>query len=258
VVTHLFADGGRVVKSTKTSYAHLVGEADLAEKVRAMMKKQHGAMLLSLRVGELDTLLDALEQSAGTGPEAPATAPRDGATEHPSEPIELRERAADRGRAPDDAPPPPAELPREPARRPQTSPGTEESPGSYRFVGQTRRRTNPDVPPSQPPPPATRKTGSGVEAAVGLKRTQPDAVGEAQGTGVPKRTQPDAAPGPDDDEDLVQTGVFERPPNKRQTRPEPAAARSFAARETGFGAAHISERSFDQLVLELLTSLHAR
>lgn len=73
-----------------------------------------------------------------------------------------------------------------------------------------------------------------------------------------KRTRPDAGPETDDDEDLAQTGVFERPVDKRQTHPEPSATRSLSARETGFGAGHVSDRSFDEVVLEFLTGVNAR
>ena len=47
VITHLFADGGRIVNTTKTSYAHFVGGENLADKVRALMREQHRAMVVS-------------------------------------------------------------------------------------------------------------------------------------------------------------------------------------------------------------------
>ena len=46
VFTHLFADGGRVVKTTKTSYAHYVGNDNLTDRVRALMREQHKGMVL--------------------------------------------------------------------------------------------------------------------------------------------------------------------------------------------------------------------
>jgi hypothetical protein len=57
IITHLFADGGRILKTTKTSYAEHVGENGLSETVRAMMKEQHKAMFIALRDGQLDHLL---------------------------------------------------------------------------------------------------------------------------------------------------------------------------------------------------------
>ncbi len=64
IVTHLFADGGRIIKTARTDYAEHVGREDMAAVVRAMMKEQHKAMFISLRAGELDALLE---------PSAPAT-----------------------------------------------------------------------------------------------------------------------------------------------------------------------------------------
>src|SRR5688572_217925 len=57
IVTHLFADGGRIIKTTRTDYAEHLGRDDMADVVRAMMKEQHKAMFISLRAGELDALL---------------------------------------------------------------------------------------------------------------------------------------------------------------------------------------------------------
>src|SRR6516225_6435431 len=57
VITHLFADGGRILKTTKTSYAEHIGQERLAETVRAMMQEQHKAMFIALRDGQLDSLL---------------------------------------------------------------------------------------------------------------------------------------------------------------------------------------------------------
>lgn len=57
IMTHLFADGGRIVKSTRTDYSEHLGRDDLAETVRNLMKEQHKAMFLALRGGELDVLI---------------------------------------------------------------------------------------------------------------------------------------------------------------------------------------------------------
>jgi hypothetical protein len=58
IVTHLFADGGRIIRTTRTDYAEHIGRDDMVEVVRRMMKEQHKAMFISLRAGELDVLLD--------------------------------------------------------------------------------------------------------------------------------------------------------------------------------------------------------
>ncbi len=57
IMTHLFADGGRIVKSTKTNYAEHIGRDDWADVVRGLMKEQHKAMFVALRCGELDAII---------------------------------------------------------------------------------------------------------------------------------------------------------------------------------------------------------
>jgi pSer/pThr/pTyr-binding forkhead associated (FHA) protein len=61
IVTHLFADGGRVIKSHKRSYADEVRRPDVAEFVRALMKAQHLEMVLKLREGSFDRVLAGKE-----------------------------------------------------------------------------------------------------------------------------------------------------------------------------------------------------
>lgn len=65
-MTHLFADGGRIIKSNKTNYAEHVDKADMAKLVRRMMKEQHKAMFIALRGGEFD---DPIEAVCGPHPE---------------------------------------------------------------------------------------------------------------------------------------------------------------------------------------------
>ncbi|GAC1352821.1 MAG: hypothetical protein NVS3B20_14180 [Polyangiales bacterium] len=54
IITHLFADGGRILKSIKTSYASVVDDPAMATIVRDMMKDQHKAMIVALRDGQFD------------------------------------------------------------------------------------------------------------------------------------------------------------------------------------------------------------
>lgn len=51
VITHLFADGGRIIKSVKRAYANVLDEPDLIARVKKLMQEQHKAMLLALRAG---------------------------------------------------------------------------------------------------------------------------------------------------------------------------------------------------------------
>ena len=58
IITHLFADGGRVIKSHKRSYAEHVDRDDVAPFVRQLMKGQQLEMALSLREGRFDEIIE--------------------------------------------------------------------------------------------------------------------------------------------------------------------------------------------------------
>jgi hypothetical protein len=57
IITHLFADGGRVIKSHKRSYASEVSRPDVSAWVRTLMKGQHMEMVLSMREGKFDEII---------------------------------------------------------------------------------------------------------------------------------------------------------------------------------------------------------
>ena len=57
VITHLFADGGRVIKSHKRTYESDVKKPNVGEIVRALMKAQHLEMVLALREGRFDDVI---------------------------------------------------------------------------------------------------------------------------------------------------------------------------------------------------------
>ncbi len=54
IVTHLFADGGRIIRSVKREYGAELKRNDLVGFVRDLMKLQQLEMALALRAGELD------------------------------------------------------------------------------------------------------------------------------------------------------------------------------------------------------------
>jgi hypothetical protein len=58
IITHLFMDGGRILKSVKTSYAEYLGNERMADIVREMMKQQHKAMFIALRDGKFDAIAE--------------------------------------------------------------------------------------------------------------------------------------------------------------------------------------------------------
>jgi hypothetical protein len=82
ITTHLFADGGRILKSTRTDYSEHLGREDLAQVVRQLMKEQHKAMFIGLRDGHFDAVIATLDAPQVVPEAAPrvvtpaATAPR--------------------------------------------------------------------------------------------------------------------------------------------------------------------------------------
>jgi hypothetical protein len=58
VITHLFADGGRIIKSHKRTYAEHVRRDDIAPFVRQLMKGQQLEMALALRDGRFDAIIE--------------------------------------------------------------------------------------------------------------------------------------------------------------------------------------------------------
>jgi hypothetical protein len=87
IITHLFADGGRIVASRKTSYGEHVGSQGLQDTVKKLMQAQHKAMFIALRDGVYDEggPNDTARDQTGTHPapvpavaavpELPAAAP---------------------------------------------------------------------------------------------------------------------------------------------------------------------------------------
>lgn len=57
VITHLFADGGRIIKSHKRTYENEVKRPDVAPFVKQLMKAQHMEMCVALREGKFDEII---------------------------------------------------------------------------------------------------------------------------------------------------------------------------------------------------------
>ncbi|HLK40068.1 MAG TPA: hypothetical protein VKU41_25100 [Polyangiaceae bacterium] len=66
IITHLFMDGGRILKSVKTSYAEYIGNDRMSDIVREMMKQQHKAMFIALRDGKFDPTIEAGTEASQT------------------------------------------------------------------------------------------------------------------------------------------------------------------------------------------------
>ena len=83
VVTHLFADGGRILRSNRTDYSNIKDAPDLPEQLRRLMKEQHRAMFVALRAGEYDQVINRTFDAAATIDIEPSSAPM-------SQPYQLR------------------------------------------------------------------------------------------------------------------------------------------------------------------------
>jgi len=92
IVTHLFADGGRILKSTRTDYSEHLGRRDMHTVVRRMMKEQHKAMFIALRDGQLDDVIDRNCGPLGDEPPAEVPAPVSAAPKKESPPSKRRSR----------------------------------------------------------------------------------------------------------------------------------------------------------------------
>jgi hypothetical protein len=156
IMTHLFADGGRILKSVKTSYAEYIGTERMSDIVREMMKQQHKAMFISLRDGKFDVFVEQVVAPSpalrNVAPEVPArqASPASGEVRPAAVPPPLPPKRTPREEAPEltldidslesaaaaaqvaspvlsesrDLPPPPAQLLREKTATPKPPPLT--------------------------------------------------------------------------------------------------------------------------------------
>ncbi|MBW2453192.1 MAG: hypothetical protein JRI68_01715 [Deltaproteobacteria bacterium] len=270
VITHLFADGGRVISTTKTSYEHYLGSDNLSEKVRATMRDQHKKMVIALRDGEFDHMVELGEaaatedDSASVGGSLPPEAISDAAEappegEHhlgpPSEPIELLDRAE----VASSSPAPTIPIPEVTAGEANLSPPpTGDSPGTYSFVGSRsspppRRASDPSMraagPVSRPP----RRPIPTVPPQRRIRPSAPapsDAPPPAIERTAPRRVSrpPASSPVPSDERP---TGVYRGGAARHHaTVPDPTVAAAHAANV--FGERFVTQRTFDEVVAAFL------
>ena len=94
IITHLFMDGGRILKSVKKSYAEHVGAEGMQEIVRVLMKEQHKAIFIALRDGQFDTLVDGGKSGSVRPPAAPVVVAPPPAPASSPEPVAVPEPPA--------------------------------------------------------------------------------------------------------------------------------------------------------------------
>lgn len=229
IVTHLFADGGRIIKTMRTSYAEHLERSDLAQHVRQMMKEQHKSMFAALRAGGLDELLEA---SCGPLP-LPAVAPSSTNAEPPSSPASSAILPAVQISV--------AEAPAEAAEAVPVS-----SPSPSVSARPTRPLSNPNIfkiPPSVPPPSreAIDLAVGGLEPTAREPSPSPTAPRVAAETPATKKSAPAS-------------------PRKTRSLPTPSTTSARPASRYGtapsassiFGDGVISEKSLDEVILSYL------
>lgn len=69
IITHLFVDGGRVIKTLRNDYSEHVNGPDYRAVVQRMMRDQHRAMAYDLRQGRIDPIIDGLVAETQTAQE---------------------------------------------------------------------------------------------------------------------------------------------------------------------------------------------
>src|SRR6478609_3299375 len=94
IITHLFADGGRIIKSVKTSYSEHIGTERLRDIVKEMMKQQHKAMIIALRDGQFDHIIEMAPRDS-RAPQASSTAPPGVTLPPPPPPPSIPDRLSD-------------------------------------------------------------------------------------------------------------------------------------------------------------------
>jgi hypothetical protein len=223
IVTHLFADGGRIIRSTKTDYSEHVGRKDMVAVVRRLMKEQHKAMFISLRDGQFDeTIAQICGEVAAEPEEAPVP------VEEP--PAQRRSQAPPKPRRsvpPSKRPGRPPTIPDMPAPAVDTS-AAKDLPVARRPAPTLNEFTLADIaaPPAGPVAPTVRTEGESRRPPVkGTPILGTPAVQAPGGSGHRY-----AAPRP--------AAIFSEPP--------PTEGGSI------FGGSSISEQSLDEVILSYL------
>ena len=217
IVTHLFADGGRIIKSTRTDYSEHLGRADLHATIRRLMKDQHKAMFIALRDGQLNETIEKV-----LGPCAVGNAAVDD-VDAPATP--LTPPGARRSK-------PAPTLPNVPAAQPATAAELADVEPASSPV--TQRRAAPTLTDLVLADLESASTRGGA-AAVAASPGRPALRGGTPLLGTPTTQQRPAAP----------TGRYApaRPANIFSTAPETASI---------FGGSSISEQSLDEVILSYL------
>lgn len=154
IITHLFMDGGRILKSVKTSYTEYLGQEKMADIVKEMMKQQHKAMFIALRDGKFDHMVegtaDVSAQTKALSAQAAAVIVTPGPTE--------QKPAAPAAAAPAAAPVAPAPVAQ---AKPAVAPARAAAPAGPAEADMTQKMTAlPPMIPTPPPLPQPARAGA--------------------------------------------------------------------------------------------------
>jgi hypothetical protein len=255
VITHLFGDGGRILKSLKTEYSEHVGREDTPATVRRLMKEQHKAMFVALRSGELDAVIEAAFGPAETSaPPTPVAAPAFEPVP-PSTPEELASKAAPivtplplewrALAAPSVSVPDPPPKPRDPPEvgdssgrnalpppGPPSTPAPSPEPSPLEELVPRKR--------AMTPPPVSTSIGSAVEAMA------------AKAAGIPMPRRSSTPPPLSTPSALQRRKSADAPGRYSASRPASIFQEPEADGRSLFGDPLIGEKSLDEVILSYL------
>lgn len=203
VMTHLFADGGRIVDSRKTGYSEHVGAANLQEIVKKLMQAQHKAMCIALRDGKYDADAAVVAHGAAGAAKPEGAARPDAEPHHANSPLsetrvsstgaraarKATERASRAPTARASQPPERSVASRAvPSKRP-SSPRVSRVPGKR---GSSPRVPRPPIAPAQSAPKAQAAApGADIDA---FERAAEARLAESKLTRAPVRRRPMSTP----------------------------------------------------------------
>lgn len=271
IITHLFMDGGRILKSVKTSYAEHIGKDKLGDVVRQLMKDQHKSMFRALRDGEFDAIVDEAIANPGKKSQPAMLAPKivarpavssDGVE---SGPVTLRDLPPDEERPltldldalaaeqsgqfkPQADLPPPAKN----VLSAKAEPGT----GRYRTVEERERpassRTKSPSPASargksERPPRSAAKSERPPRSKSDRPRTTP-----AREERAAKRSDPRAEPPSEPKQPIAGQSARPGGPPSAPVRPAAIFGQAKPQQSSIFGEDIISDKSLDEVILSYL------
>lgn len=227
VITHLFMDGGRILKTIKTSYSQHLGSDRLAETVRELMKAQHKTMFIALRDGQFDYVLDG-DDAPPPSSQGPVSLLPNQFEPTPSQPgakIAITGLSAAKAQVPG---------------LPGSKPSAPAMPPIRTAAASTAGRVTAQAADKAGPRPSQRREAPDIFAGKTAEAAAVEVVAEKHESSFPKKAEP-----------------REKPSSGRYAASRPAAifagGRNPEAGGSIFGDDLISEKSLDEVILSYLS-----